>query len=317
MEALLKTIEEKKALWDDDMGSDTFFAPLKAILRVHDEFGRDDKMILAKKIFSLLAEHPNSPHLTKKFLDAAKEKAQEVIRDVNILPEFQTIFGSTMCVASAKDGSSCGKVIPFECIGCSEHPVIRKVSQRGFPQFYPSISVDFSHFDLISRPLPSVRVCVNIIRSKNNLEIARLASDIQRMDMGYGDDYYTAMVEASITLGNLHALEIFWQSTYYYDRSSPHYSSDLTKAVRWGSFRTFKHVLSAFIHRSSVCPEEITYDELATFANPKTAKFLDTIPFTDELDGLTPGDLREWCGCKTCVSPDELCKLFWASLAQR
>ena len=217
----------------------------------------------------------------------------------NILPEFEIIFGKTMCMASTEDGH-CYKVIPLGHSGCPKHPLIQIVPQRGFPQLYPLKSVDFSHFDLISRPVPSIEDCVDIIRSKKIPKIAQLAADIQRMKEEQVD-IYDAMIEASIKLGDLQSLEIFWQSTYYYDRSSPYYSFDLIKASWWGSFRTFKHILSAFIHYSSVCPEEITYDELAALASPKVLKFLNTIPFAGD-DDVTPDDLRKWCGCKTCKS---------------
>jgi len=152
--------------------------------------------------------------------------------------------------------------------------------------------------------------CVDIIRTGTAPKIAQLAADIQRMKKeSQVDLYYKAAVSTSINLRKLQALEIFWQSTYYYDRSSPYYSFDLMTAADSGSFRMFKHCLSAFIHHSSICPEETSYEELAAFASPKMLKFLDTIPFCGEDGVATPDDLRKWCGCKTCKAC-ETCEVF-------
>ncbi len=301
MEALLKSVEEKRALWTDDMDSGTFVDPIMTILSVFDKFTKEEKKILAKKIYSLVAEQSRSPHLTFKFRKTILKKAKEIIMDVDILPEFQTIFDRTMCLAYTNRGP-CFKMVPINKFSCSEHPLIHPKEDYGFPQINP-FSVDFSHFDLVQRPVPSLVDSINIVKSGAPHEIAQLAADIQRMESKNPTDqntYYDSMITTSLRYENLQALEIFWQSTYYYDRNSPYYSDDLETAAQVSYLKEFKHVLSAFIHFSSVCPEEIYIESLKSHATPEVLAYIDTLPLYD--DGvITPEDLRQdWCTCESC-----------------
>jgi hypothetical protein len=303
METLLKTVDAKRALWSKDMDKGTFVAPMNAIMEVFWDFTNEEKKILVKKMFVLLSEQHNSPYMSNRFLETIKHKAQEFIKDVNILPEFQIIFNKLMCLAITKNGYCC-EVISNEAFCCPKHPLLKPQKQDiGFPQIEP-FDVDFSHFNLRNLHVPIFSSCIDIVKKGKSHHIALLAAAIQCKRWKDPDEeirYYDGMIATALHFGNLQALEIFWQSIYYYDRNSPYYSSDLITAVQVGGLREFKHVLSAFIHSSSVCPEEVSLEELEEYCEyPKIMEYITTItPFTTQ-EIVTPEDLQDWCECKLC-----------------
>lgn len=159
-------------------------------------------------------------------------------------------------------------------------------------------------------PFTEYVVDINLAKDCNkNNDLARFVrthykfdySDFNSKQFEIFNQEYQTMISEAIKSNNLNGVEILWEGIYFHDRDNPYYEHDVEVAAEFGNYKTFQHILYAYMNNMTLNPKDsLNYSKLLELSakniDSNVLRFIESLKsyvYNNELDPIYESDKEE------------------------